>query len=144
MEYCSDWYQSNRSSEYLVSRFHACLINDCIFEKDHLIVVNTRDAVFTETASSLQNLFPNVSFTNTHLHFVTDIGPSFNLSKLVRFAQDNKWLAFTLFTLFGSIHGHLEHIAAHRPRTHNSKDAWEDERKEDARYELFDPDILIG
>jgi hypothetical protein len=101
--------------------------------------------VFTETAPALKHLFPDVSFVEIHIHFVIDLGPSFSLSKLVRSGQDNKWCAYTLFTLLEDIHGHPEHIGAHMPHgTHNSKDPWEDEQKEHARFEHSDPDVLIG
>jgi hypothetical protein len=97
---------------------------------------------------SQRQLLPSiisVSFIEIHVHLVTDLGPSFSLSKLVRSTQDKKWRAYTLFTLLEGIHRHPEHIGPHRFQcTHNLKETWEDERKEDTRFEHFDPDILIG
>jgi hypothetical protein len=120
-------------------------IDACSSKKDRLKVVNARNAVFTETAPTLQHPFDDVSFIEVHFHFVTNLGSSFGLSKLVRSSEDNKWRAYTLFTLLEGIHGHPEHVGALRPRgTHNSKDSWEDQRKEDTEFEHADPDVLIG
>jgi hypothetical protein len=115
------------------------------FEKDRLKIANARNAVFTETAPSLQHPFDDVSFIEVHFHFVTELGPSFGLSKLVRSADDNEWRAYTIFTLLEGLHDHPELVGAHRPPgIHNSKDAWEDKRKEDTEFRNSNPDVLIG
>ncbi|KIM85930.1 hypothetical protein PILCRDRAFT_5032 [Piloderma croceum F 1598] len=67
-------------------------------------------------APALQHLFPEVSFIEIYFHFITDLGPSFGPSKLVRSAQDNKWRAFALFILLEGIHGH---IGTYRPHGRN-------------------------
>jgi hypothetical protein len=110
-----------------------------------LKIANARNAVFTETAPSLQHPFDDVSFIEIHFHFVTELGPSFGLSKLVRSAHDNEWRAYTLLTLLEGLHDHPELVGVHRPPgTHNSKDAWEDKRKEDTEFRNSNPDVLIG
>ena len=65
-------------------------ISNCILEKDRLKVVNAHDAACSETSHVLQYSFPNVSFIEIHIYLVTNVGPAFGLSKLIRSAQDNK------------------------------------------------------
>jgi hypothetical protein len=99
-EYRSDWYRPSRGGEYLL-RFHARVVNDCIFEKDYLKVVNTRDAAFTETLRPPSN----ISFPKSPLSRSTSIG----LSKLVRSVQGNQRYSYTILE---GIHWFPEHIGA--------------------------------
>jgi hypothetical protein len=49
-----------------------------------------------------------------------------------------------LFTLLDGIRGYPEHVGALIScGEHNSKDAWEDERMQDAEFENSNPDVLI-
>jgi hypothetical protein len=93
--------------EYLL-RFHARVVDDSsgIFEKDHLKVVDTRDA---ETPC----LLSNISFLKSPL-WRFEIHSSIGLSKLVRSVQANRWHAYTLFTLLEGIYWLLEQIDAPR------------------------------
>jgi hypothetical protein len=110
-----------------------------------LKIVKARNPVFTENMPSLQHPFDDVSFIEVHFHFVTDLGPSFGLSRLVRSSGDNDWRAYTMFTLLEGIHGHPEQVGPLRPSgEHNCKDGWEDERKKDVEFNHSDPDVLIG
>ena len=66
--------------------FHAHVINNCIFEKDHLKVINMCDAMFTETP---QHLFPAMS-----LQFSLDASKSRNISGScsVHMVSDKVWV----------------------------------------------------
>jgi hypothetical protein len=91
----------------------------------------------------LEHPFPDVTFLGIHFDFETKIGPASGIARLVY--EDDKWKAFTVFTLLEGIAGHPQRVGSHRARgSHNDKLSYDERRSEEGEFTDSSPDVLIG
>ncbi|ORY30774.1 hypothetical protein BCR39DRAFT_558455 [Naematelia encephala] len=107
-------------------------------------IVKARDFTFAKQLPSIDHPFEDVTFLSIHFDFKTETGPCYGIANLVYIADEQKWKAFTVFTLLEGVEGHDAKAGAHRPRgSHNDRLSYDERRAEEVEFTNSSPEVLI-